>query len=118
MVDPLFAISGQFPRQLQRQQQVFAHRQGADQVEKLEDEADMVTPEQGALVFAEPVELNIVKNDIPGVGPIDSADQVEQGRFARTAAPEQRHAFAREERGAETAEHRTQAVALPVALGQ
>jgi hypothetical protein len=82
------------PQQLQRQAQVFRHRQGGQQVEELEHEADVPAAQQRAFPFAEGGDVDAAHLEAAGLGAVDAADQVEQGGFARAAAAHQRHRLA------------------------
>ena len=59
-----------------------------EQVEELEHEAYVATPEQRSLLLIQAVDDLVAHGDVAGVGQVDTTDQVEQRRFAGAAAPE------------------------------
>ena len=69
-------------RELGRDQDVVANRQVVEQLEELEDEADLRPPEPGSVRLAEPVDADAVEVDLAAGRPVQPADQVEQGRLA------------------------------------
>ena len=72
--------------QRQHQAHVLLHIQRGQQIEELVDEADLAAPEQRALRLAQGAQVLSVKDHPSGVGPIDAADEIEQGGFAGAAA--------------------------------
>src|ERR1700722_7183094 len=64
-------------------------------MERLKDDAGLLTPEFGALVAAQARELLPVKQDRPGVRQLDRRRQHEQCGLARAAWPVQRHELPR-----------------------
>ncbi len=78
----------------QRQLDILAHRQLVDQVEALEDEADVALAEVGELGLVQFGDFGAVEQ-IRSVGrAIQHADHVQQGRFAAARRPHDRHEFA------------------------
>ena len=73
---------------LERQTDIFTHRQGRDQVEELEDEADAGASKKSAIPFRQAGQILSVDPDVTAVRSVNAADQVEQGAFA-AAAPAQ-----------------------------
>ena len=112
------AVSVQF----QRQADVFRHGQRGDEVVELEDEADLLAPEQGPLALGQPCETHLAPvhahTHVPAGRQIDAADQIQQRRFSRPAAPEQHHALSRGDLCVEPAEDRTRVRAFFIDLGQ
>src|SRR5690606_30994197 len=72
--------------QRERQRDVLGDGERGYQVEELEDEADLLPPERGALALAETIEPQRAVRDRPVVGLLEAADQAQQGRFAGSAA--------------------------------
>src|SRR6185436_3354808 len=68
--------------QVQRQPHVLQRAQRRQQVEELEDEADLVAADAGQLVVAEAGERLAVDAHLAGGRAIEPADQVQQRRFA------------------------------------
>src|SRR5215471_16724986 len=68
--------------QLQRQLNVFPCRQGGQQLEELEDDADVAAPPPGELVLAHVANLVTSKGNAARCGPVDSGQDVEQRRLA------------------------------------
>ena len=78
---PLRVAHG-FACELHRQQDVFQRRQRRDQVEELEDEADLLVANFGELVFAHARDVDAVDLDFAMRRAVQPADQTEQGAFA------------------------------------
>ena len=74
------------PVQLQRQHHVLPHGERRDQVEELEDEADVAAAKEGALAVVQRRQLLPAQPQPAAVGPVDAAEQVEQGALAAAAA--------------------------------
>jgi hypothetical protein len=77
-------------RQQQRQFDVFLRRQHRHQVIELEDETDVVAAPRRQLPGAHRVDALPVDVNLTAAGRIQSADQVEQRRLARTRWAHQR----------------------------
>jgi len=77
--------------QLKRQQQVFPHTQSWDQIEELENEADIPASEKRALVLGKLGDANAIYQDFSIRGGVDTAYEVYQGGLARTARTCQRN---------------------------
>ena len=60
----------------------------------LKNEADAAVAELRELAFGKPGQIAPVKQDLPGIGRIQSADQVEQRAFAGAGSAAQRQQFA------------------------
>src|SRR5262249_2980785 len=75
--------------QLERKPEVLLYRQRWNEVEELEDEADMLSAEQRAGRLRRLREPEPVDDDLSGGWNVDPADQVEQRRFARPAPPDE-----------------------------
>jgi hypothetical protein len=67
----------------QRQLDVLLGRQDRQQVEGLEDEADLVAAQVGELLVVELGELRAVQDDRAGRRPVESGEQVHERRLAR-----------------------------------
>src|SRR5690606_20317832 len=86
--DPLEQVAGLLPGiamafQLQWQHDVFQSIQAVEQLEGLEDEADVLGAHPRTLVFVQRAELATGQADIAGTGQVEAGEQAEQGRFAR-----------------------------------
>ena len=68
----------------ERHRDVFQRRHGGDQVERLEHDADMAPAKARERILVE--RAQILSRDVhrPGVGPLQSGRDHQQGRFART----------------------------------
>ena len=64
------------------------------EVEALEDEAQLGRPHQGPLVGRELAHLLAVEPEFAGTGPVEAAEDVHQRRLAGAGGPHQRHHFA------------------------
>jgi hypothetical protein len=67
---------------VKRQAHILDARERREQVEELEDEADLVAPDPGQLIVRQPGERLAVDADLPGGRAIEPADEVEERRFA------------------------------------
>src|SRR5262249_15245972 len=108
---------GAAAEQLEREKHVLLDRQGGDQVEELEDEADPPPAQQGALAFGEAAELGAVETDLAAVGGLDAGDQIEQRGFAGAAAAEQDHQLAAADLEVEAGQHLVLAAAFAEGFG-
>ena len=76
--------------QVQRQADVLEARQGRQQVEELEDEADLVAADAGQRVVRQAAQGFAVDGDDAGGGAIESAEQVEQRGLSRARGSDDR----------------------------
>ncbi len=76
------ALGGIDAEQHQRQLDVLRDGQMRQDVEGLEDEADLVPPQAGAGVLVEPRDVLAADDDAAGVRRIEAGDQVQQGGLA------------------------------------
>ena len=113
---PLLGADG--TRELERQEQVLHHGERRQQVEELEDEADVPPAEARALHLGECRQVHVGDADPALVRQVDAADEVEQRRLARSRRPEHGHPLARLDAGARAVEHHVHPLSLPVALAQ
>lgn len=81
--------------ELQGEEQILQNRKRWQQVEELEDKTDVPPSKKGSIPLAEARHLDSVDNDSPGVGPVEPAEQIQQGRLARAALPQQHDQLAR-----------------------
>src|SRR4051812_24589971 len=65
----------------QRQLDVLINAEVLEQVEALEDEADLVASQLDHLAFAEAADVLAIEYVGAGAGPVDEADDIEQSRF-------------------------------------
>lgn len=93
--------------QFQGQADVLKYGQGGDQVEKLEDEADIPAAEEGALFLVELGERLPVHLDSTAVWLIYTANQVQQGTFSAAALAQNGDELASFERCTRPAQHFT-----------
>ena len=103
--------------ELQGQQQVLQNRQRWQEVEELEDEADVSPSKEGSIPFAEVRHLDSVDNHAPGVGPVESAEQIQQGRLAGAALSQEHDQLARLNDQIDLFEHDVVLARFAVALG-
>src|SRR4029077_3111305 len=68
--------------QLEWDLHVLAGRKRRNQLERLEDEADLRTPEAGERVLVESAEVFSVQPHAPGGGPVQAREQTQQRRLA------------------------------------
>src|SRR2546430_944747 len=102
--------------EFERQPEVFLDGQRRDQVEELEDEADVAPAEERAFPLGECRHRRAVDDHLARRGHVDPAEQVEERRLSRTAAPEQDRELAWPDDGVDVPENDVLHVALPVDL--
>ena len=78
----------------ERQRDVLLSGELGDELAELEDEAEAISAQPGALLFAHRVESLAVEGDLTGVRDEDAGQTVEQGRLARAARPHHREDLA------------------------
>ena len=72
--------------ELENQPHVFLHIECGNQIEELVDESNVLPPEQREARLGQRSDLHGIDFNRPAVGTIDTADQIEQRRFPRSAA--------------------------------
>ncbi len=77
------------PVEQQGQLDVLRHAQAGQEVEELEHEADVAPAQAGPLGHAQPGQVAPVDAHGAGVGHVEAARQVQQGRLARPGRPDQ-----------------------------
>ncbi len=82
-----------FSSQHQGQKDVVLHREGVQQVEVLEDKAQVVPAEGGNFPFLQADNVPHVEEDLTGGGLIQGGQNVEQGGFARAGLAHNGHKF-------------------------
>ena len=98
--------------ELQNQTHVLFHIQRRDEIEELVNETDPRTSQQRARRFAQLRDLLAVHLDGTAVGAVDSADDIQECRFSRTAAPQDGHRLAIADLGFRPVQHPVYALAL------
>ncbi len=78
----------------QRQLHIFEHREIADQVERLEDEADLSVSNAGALIGVDVLHRCAVERVAAAGRRIQQTQDRQQGRFAAARRPGNRHVLA------------------------
>lgn len=78
----------------QGQRDVFENGQVRDKVEGLKHKSHRSAAEEDQFSFTTRRQVQAPDDDFPGVGTVDTADQVERGRFAATRRPDQCPTFA------------------------
>jgi hypothetical protein len=74
----------------ERQDDVLLRRQHREEVEELEDEADLLAPEHGQLLVGEPPDLDAVEDDASAGRAIEPSHDVHQGRLTGARGPHDR----------------------------
>src|SRR5258707_354166 len=87
-------INGARPRRSDR-------RQRRQQVEELEDEADLVAADSREVVVGQPGERFAVDADLAGRGTVEAADQIEERRLAGAGRSDNREHLAARDREAD-----------------
>ncbi len=88
------AVLGVFTAIEQRQLDVLLRRSPGEQIETLENEAEVVAAQERALVARELVDAHIPEDVGAGGRRVEAAEDVECRRFARTARSHDGHEFA------------------------
>ena len=128
---PLAALEGHFgeeragprggvlrraPAELGRQLHVLEDGEGRDEVEELEDEAEVVAAEEGPPGGGEAAEAGARHPDLARGGGVDAGHEVEQRALAAAAAAPDRHDLAFGELDGRLAQHVAGLLALAVVL--
>src|SRR5437016_3006438 len=82
-------LAGPFA-QIERESDVFQTIQGWQQVEKLEDEADLVAPDTREIVVGKFAKILAFDSNLAGCGPVEASDQVQERRLSRTGRSDNR----------------------------
>ena len=77
-----------------RDQDVLQDRALRQEVVRLEDEADLPVPHRGELLIVQGAQILPVESDRPAGGPVERADDVQQGALARTGGADDGEGFA------------------------
>ncbi len=85
---------GPVRRVVQRHHDVLQRRGARQEVEALEDEAQLLGPHQRPLVRRQAAHLLAVEPELAGAGPVEAAQDVHQRGLARAGGPHQGHHFA------------------------
>jgi len=88
LLDPLMV--GLAAGDRERQDQVLLGGEDRQQVEELEDEAELVATQPGQLGVVEAGDLLAVEDDRPRGRPVEAGEDVHQGRLARARGPHDR----------------------------
>src|SRR5204863_232345 len=102
--------------ELERQQQILLDGEQRDEVEELEDEADVPPAEARARLLVERGEVGAVDAHAARRRPVDAGDHVEQRRLAGAAAPHQHDDLAAREGQRHRAQHDALDVAFAIGL--
>ena len=81
--------------QMQRQRHVFQAIQGRQQVEELEDEADLVAPKTREIVIRDFTKTPAFDSNLAGSGPVEATNEVQECRFSGTGRSNDRDYLAR-----------------------
>ena len=121
--DPLEELRGALPRLLRRtageecrKLDVLPSGELVHQVERLEDEADLVAPQLGQGAFGEPVDAPAAQVQLAGRRPVEPAQQVEKGRLPTAARPPHRHSLAASDLQVDVVDGTNEPRASPVVL--
>ena len=88
-------LRGRVIAETERQRHVLRRRQRREQVEELEDHPDMVASERGSFLVAEGVHVDALDLDLPLIGRLEAAEDVQQGALAAAARAHDRDELAR-----------------------
>jgi len=102
----------------QRQHDVLVGRQHGDEVERLEDEADLVAAQRGQLAVVERRDLDAVEGDCAGRGTVEAGQTVHERRLARARGTHHGGELAGGERDVDAGEGVDGGFALPVLAGE
>ena len=106
------------PRDQRGQQHVLLGGQRGQQVEELEDEADLLPAQPGELAVAEPVVALAGEQDLARAGGVERAQQVQEGALPRARGAHDRGHLAALDLEADAVEGADGGLPLPVDLGQ
>ena len=77
------------------EQHVFERRETRQEIERLKDVAELISPKVVAGRFRQTADVESVDLDRPLIGPSDARDDVQQRRLPAPAPPDQYHLLAR-----------------------
>src|SRR5207248_1038498 len=95
---------------------VLPRGQRREQVEELEDEAQLMASQVRQLVVVELGDVDAADPDVPGGGRVEAAHEMEQGALARPAGAEYRHELTRGDGERDVVEGPDRLRAAPVVL--
>ena len=108
--------------QLQRQRDIFEHRQRRDEIEELKDDADVAAAEERALLLAERGQVEhaavLAEDHAAAAGRIDAGDEVEQRALAAARLAKQADKLAGVELAVQRVEHGAAGAPFAIDLGQ
>jgi hypothetical protein len=113
LVQPGPRLAGRHPGQLGGQQHVVRDRHVVEQVEELEDDPDLPSPEPRGAGFAELLDLLAADPDRAAGRPVKAGDQVEQRRLPAPGRAHQRDGLTRPDVQADLRHRRAAAVVVP-----
>src|SRR5579862_2227814 len=105
-----------FAREVERQHRILERRQRRQQLEKLEDDADVSAAPDRELFLAHRVDPPPVNRDRAGGRPVDPRDQVQDRRLPTPRRPDDRHQLPRTDRQIDTAQRRILEPTHPITL--
>ncbi|MEZ4456432.1 MAG: hypothetical protein R2882_07775 [Gemmatimonadales bacterium] len=106
-------LLGRFAAEFEGHLDVLPGRERRDQMERLEDEADLLGPELGSFVFSEAAEIGAVEGHPAAAGPVEPREQAEERGLAAARGPDDREEAAALEGERDIVQHRQ-----PPAAGQ
>ena len=106
------------PRDQRREEHVLLGGQRGEQVEELEDEADLVAAQPGQPAVAEPVVALAAEQDVAGAGGIERPEEVEQRALPGARRPHDGDHLPPADLDVDAVERVDGGVALAVDLGQ
>jgi hypothetical protein len=93
-LDLFAALAPAQTREQQRQLDIFIRRQDRQQIERLENEPDILIPPIGQLRLIQFGDIDALHVALPARRPIDAGEDVQQRGFAGTGRPHEREKFA------------------------
>ena len=82
--------------------EILGDREARDEIELLEDDADLLAPQRRPSVFGEPRGLDIVDKNLAAIGMVEGADEMQQRALAAAGFAHQRQGLAGGERRGST----------------
>src|SRR6202035_3995879 len=112
----LLVPAGRLVAEAERQRDVLGRREGGEEVEELEDHADVVASERRPILILECVHVDALDRDRPLIGRLEPAEHVEERALAAPARAHDRDEIARPDGQRNAANRLTRRPAHPVDL--
>ena len=111
-LDALLRLAHRYSIEFENEANIVRDIERRHEVERLVDEANMLTPEQRAVALGQAGQVDTGNEDAAGIRRIDTGNEVQQCRLARAAAAANRNRLATLKLGAYVVQHEMLASSL------